>query len=167
MGGQGLGEVLEDADPGRLGPPHPVGEEGLRRGLVRLFPELPEILLQIVRGGQRLVQAQGLLEALVLAACVVEVLGTLEQQPARALENSLVLKIGDLALDRAPQVRELAVEELGDVETVEDVGSRYSDRLFSRNSDRVLTGFLETVPSGSRAAMGQLPPRDQEDDQYA
>src|SRR5208282_5759763 len=56
---QSLGERLEHLDPGRFGPGDPVLEESLCLGLVRLRPKLPEILLHVVGGRERLVQSQG------------------------------------------------------------------------------------------------------------
>src|SRR5438094_839828 len=75
---------------GGLGPGQPVEQEGGGLVLVVLLPELPQLLLEVVGRGQRLVEAQGLLQAFPLPPPGVEVFGPLDQEPTGALEDRLL-----------------------------------------------------------------------------
>src|SRR5208282_1254747 len=115
---QSLGERLEHLDPGRFGPGDPVLEESLCLGLVRLRPKLPEILLHVVGGRERLVQSQGRNQAALLVSGAIQILGVLQEQPTNPLEDLLLL-ILSLMEEVASQVRELLVEQLDDMEVIE------------------------------------------------
>src|ERR1035437_10767906 len=59
---QGLGEVVEDGDAGAAGATAPAVEAPLGGGLIALIPELPEVLLEVIGGGQGGVELQGFLK---------------------------------------------------------------------------------------------------------
>ncbi len=117
---EGGGHLLQHRDPRRLGPTAPVVQEagGVLHALP--IPEASELVLHVVGGGQRLVEAQRFLQTGLFALRFVEVLGVLEDQPAGALEDGLTASFG-LALVFAAEVGQAFVEELDDVEVVEDV----------------------------------------------
>ena len=57
---------------------------------VRLFPELPQVFLEVVGRRQGGIQSQGFFQALLFVAFGVEILRVLKQQPAGAFEHVLV-----------------------------------------------------------------------------
>src|SRR5438105_155466 len=76
MNGKRLREVLEDTDPGGLCLADPVCQEPVGRAPVGLFPELPQILFEVVGFCERLVKLQGLFQTPAFSARVIEVLGS-------------------------------------------------------------------------------------------
>ncbi len=118
---EGVGELLQHTDARGPRPRHPVAQHAPRGSLVGLTPDLPEVLLEVVGDRQRLVQLQGVPEALLLVAFGIEVLRVLQQQPAGALEQFPIRVAGGLVVQFPTQSTELVVEQLDDVEVVEDM----------------------------------------------
>ena len=116
---QRLGHLHEHVYSRRLGPPNPVVQERGGEPLARLLPELPQVFLHVVGQRQGPVQLQGLLQALLLVPLGVKVLGGFQQQPPDPLEDFLLLVFGSV-VQPPPQVRQLVVEQLDDVEVVID-----------------------------------------------
>jgi len=71
VGQESAGELLDDADAGSQGLQIPRLEEPAGLGFAGLVPQLSQIFLEIVGGGQRLIQLQGLPPG-VLARCVLD-----------------------------------------------------------------------------------------------
>lgn len=63
-----LGELLKHTDAGRFGVHDPVEQKCLGRLLVVLFPDLVEFVLEVIGDGQRLIQPEGFVKPLGLAA---------------------------------------------------------------------------------------------------
>ncbi len=85
--GERVGHLAELPDSGSSSPSDPALEMPPGRLLVRLFPELPEILLQVVGGREWGVQVQSLLEPLALVAVRIQLVGVLEEQPPGSLQD--------------------------------------------------------------------------------
>jgi hypothetical protein len=105
--------------------------------------------------GERLVDAQRLLEAFPFAAFRVEVLRVLQQQPTRPFEHVLVQSFLGLALELAAEVAEPVVEELDDVKAIE-----HQRRLRKVLLDRQNVGLRHVEGDGFdlRSRRTQAPP---------
>ena len=151
--GQGVGELLQDRNARGLGAANPVVQHPASGRLVRLPPDLPQVLLEVVGHGQRRVQSQGVLQALLLVAARIEVLRVLQQEPARALEDLALLRIRQLPIQLAAQGAELVVEQLDDVEVVEHV-----DRTRQMLAHRPDVGPAHVGGHGLHLGMGRPQP---------
>ncbi len=96
MTARGFGYDLHLADAEGFGAAAPLVEVLLRSGLRTLIPELPQVLLEVVRGRQGLVQFQHLLQLglLIDLLILLEVLRVHQQEPARALSDFAVPLVG-------------------------------------------------------------------------
>lgn len=91
-------ETLPHANFRCTGPCQPVLEDPKCRALVRLPPDLPQVFLEVVGGGQGRVQLQGLLQTLVLVTLASQVLRVLQEQPACSFEDLALLVAAGLAM---------------------------------------------------------------------
>ena len=73
----GVGKLKEDADAGGAGTSQPIAQDPTRGSLVRLGPNLPQIVLEVIGRSQRQVECEGSLKALAFMAVFVEVLRVL------------------------------------------------------------------------------------------
>src|SRR5262249_15001599 len=150
---ESIGEPLEQPDARGARTGQPVAEYTPGRALVGLVPDLPQILLEIVGDGQRLVQTQGPLQPLVLVALGIQVLRVFQQQPARTLEDASVAVAEGLVVQSAPQGTELVVEQLDDMEMIEDM-----DRVGQVVADRANVGLGHVGGHGPDLGVGATQP---------
>ena len=114
-----LGEVLQHPDARGFGVGDPVHEQSLSRLLVVLFPDLIEFRLEVVGRGQRRIQSESFRKTLRFLAGRIEVLLSLEQQPAHPFEHVFLHRVREFAIHGSPKFRELVVVELDHMKAIE------------------------------------------------
>ena len=132
---QRVGRLVEQRRRRSICSPDPAVQERPAKPLAWLLPELPQLFLGVTGCCRlRLVQLQGLLVAGILGALGIEIFRSLQDKPLHTLEVLLLLSVL-LVVQRPPQLRELFVEKLDDVEVIED------DLLFGKvDRDRLPVG---------------------------
>ena len=99
MSPKGVCEVLEYTDAGGPSPVRSSHSDGLLRKLCLGETKESQIFLHLARGGQRLIEAQCLLESGAFVSLVVEVFGILQEEPASPFQNAPVKEVSSFAVD--------------------------------------------------------------------
>ena len=86
-------EFLQSADSTRFGPLAPTIQEAARFEIGLLIPELTQVFFQIIRRRQRLIEFERFFEPFRFLLLVVEILRVLQEQPASAFENLLLMTL--------------------------------------------------------------------------
>src|SRR5207249_2341317 len=118
---QGGSELDEHADARGSSAGKPVTQNPPGGAQVGLVPNLPQVFLEVVGGGQRQVELERFVQTFPFVAFGIEVLRVLEQKPARSLEYPALRIAAQLPVEFAAKGGELLVEQLDDVEVIEDV----------------------------------------------
>ena len=157
MSPKGVCEVLEYTDAGGLRPCDPVIQMGFCGSFVWERPKESQIFLHVVCGGQRLIEAQCLLESGAFVSLVVEVFGILQEEPASPFQNAPVKEVSSFAVEISTQFGQFLVEQLDYVEMVENdsrigqIGSHCRNvclRHVHCNGPDSCSGGFESFPEG-------------------
>ena len=85
-----FGKRLQKADAAGPSADAPAIQKSFRYCPDRLFPELPQVLFEIIGGGQRPVELERLVQSLVFVSLLIKVFRIFQQQPAGSLQNVFV-----------------------------------------------------------------------------
>lgn len=129
---QGLGKVLEHSDSRCLGPSNPVFQKDLSGPFVGLFPEESEIVLHVIRRGQRFIQCERLCKPLSLVPTIIEVFRVFQKEPSSPFQDLFLEQVGGFPIQISPENGEFLVVEFDDMEVVKDdygLGQVFCDSL--------------------------------------
>jgi hypothetical protein len=125
--------------------------------LAGLCPYFTKLFLEVIGGVEGLIQPKGFIEALLFPLLLVKMIRTFKKEPSRSLQDILLELILGLPVKVPPEIGQLVVEELHDVEMVKHDGgfrkmvhhrARVRRRPIDGNGFNRCTGVVQSFPEG-------------------